>query len=468
MESFSLQEIIKAAGGTLLKGSLRGETTGISIDSRTINYGELFVAIKGNNFDGHDFVGQALEKGASGIVISSEKRKELKVDQLIKNFPRMNIFQAENTLEALQNIAYFNRRKYSIPIIGITGSNGKTTTKEMVASILSRRFKVLKTEGNLNNLIGVPLTLLRMNSKHQIAVIEMGMNAKGEIERLSKITEPNIGIITNINLTHVDTLKNIEEVAMAKWELVEGLKKEGLMILNADDPHLMKLKTRLQNKLWTFGINSQATFMAKEIISEGIGGMLFTFCNHNRKRNFPVHLSLVGEYNVYSALAAGAVAKALEMDETDIKTALHDFCPVKFRMNIIETKMGITILNDAYNANPQSMRGAIQTLLRLRQKGKAIVVMGNMLELGEYTEDEHRKIGKFIVQSEVDILITLGKLAELAASEALEKGMSDKNIFVCQTHKEIRQILKDKVQKGDYILVKGSREMMMERVVEDF
>lgn len=464
MVQFTLEEILKVTNGTLLMGSGSGVYPSVSIDSRTIGRGELFIAIKGKNFDGHEFVVQALMKGAGGAIISDRSLIERKFFHSKGGSNLHTIIEVKDTLKALHGIANYQRRRLKIPVVAITGSNGKSTTKEMSASVAGVRFNVLKNEGNLNNQFGLPLTLLKMNDSHQAAILEMGMNEKGEIEKLSRIAEPDIGLITNIGRAHLEKLGSIENIKDAKGELIKGIGENGTVILNADDPLVMELKNGFKGKVITFGINSPSDITAVNIKkNKDIG---YQFILKMDGRDAVISLSYAGYHNIYNALSAAAVGKSLGIDINDIKKGIESFKPLPMRMEQFMIDGDITFINDAYNANLSSMEAAVKALSIADFPGEKFLVVGDMLELGDSSEDAHRYIGRLIASESIDCLITVGTESKFVFYEALLSGMSRGRAYHCENFDEVAFILDDELKSGDCVMIKGSRGMKMENVVE--
>jgi UDP-N-acetylmuramoyl-tripeptide--D-alanyl-D-alanine ligase len=438
----------------------RMEITGISIDSRKIKEGELFIAIKGERFDGHDFVPDAIKKGAWGALVERAA--------LEKKFASLggirNILPVEDTLFALQEMSHMHRKKFTIPVVGITGSNGKTTTKEMLAGILKQKGPVLKNEGNLNNHIGVPLTLLKINATHRAAVVEMGMSAPGEIDMLARLVSPTIGVITNIGPAHLEFLGSLDMVAQAKGELLDNLGPEGTAVLNADDRYLGPLKNKLSGRIVTFGIENKADVQAADI-QQGRDFMDFKLAADNA--TVTVRLRAAGRHNVYNALAAAAAALGADMPLEAVKYGLEDFAPVAMRSEIKQLR-GRTILADYYNANPASMEAALATLLSLKSGKKAVAVLGDMLELGTSSAAAHRAVGALAARLGVDVVITVGTSSKHIAEGAREAGMPGERVYEAQTHEEAAALVRKLSCPGDAVLVKGSRGMKMEKILEEF
>jgi len=436
------------------------EIKGVSIDSRKIKEGELFVAIKGDRFDGHDFVSEVMQKGAWGAIVD----KSVLESQFGKIGGLRNIIPVEDTLRALQEMAFLHRSKFSLPVVGITGSNGKTTTKEMAAGILKQNGPVLKNEGNLNNHIGVPLTLMKLEKGHHAAVVEMGMSAPGEIDLLARLVNPDVGVITNIGAAHLEFLGSLEGVADAKAELLGNIRSNGTAVLNADDFYFASLKNKWSGRVLSFGIEQQADVKASSI-KQDRDFTDFTLEAAGSKVN--VRLRAVGRHNIYNALAAAAAAIALGMPIESIKYGLDDFAPVAMRSELKVVK-GRTVLADHYNANPGSVKAALETLITLRPGARSVAVLGDMLELGPSSAEEHRAVGRIAAGLGVDVLIALGQQAEQMLEGAREAGMSTGRLFAAGSHAEAAALLARESRNGDAVLVKGSRGMKMEKVLEEF
>ena len=438
----------------------RMDIKGVSIDSRNIKEGELFIALKGDRFDGHDFVPDAIKKGAWGALV--ERTALENRFSLLSGLK--NILPVEDTLHALQEMAQMHRGKFSIPLVGITGSNGKTTTKEMLAGILKHKGPVLKNEGNLNNHIGVPLTLMKLTGRHRAAVVEMGMSAAGEIDLLARLVNPTVGVITNIGPAHLEFLGSLDKVAEAKGELLDNLKSDAAAVLNADDPYFGMLKNKFSGRIISFGIKNKAEVVAAEI-QEDLHHTDFTLTN--RGASLKVRLRTVGTHNIYNALAAAAAAIAAGAPLAAVKPGLDDFVPVAMRSEVREIG-GRTVLADCYNANPSSMDAAIRTMVSLATGRRSIAVLCDMLELGASAADAHREIGRTAARSGVDIVITYGPLAKDIGAGARDAGMPKDRIFNAATIAIAAQLIKKLSNPGDVVLIKGSRGMKMEKILEEF
>lgn len=454
---FNLDDILKATGGRALYAGHNAQKKkmqilGISIDSRTIKKRELFVAIKGRRFDGHDFIDEAIKKGACGVVLELNPKEAMPA---LKNKGRIGV-RVKDTLMALGDIAAYHRRRFNIPVIGITGSNGKTTVKEMISQILKRSYNVLKNRGTENNLIGLPLTLLNLTENHSVAVLEMGANHSGEIKRLAEILKPTVGLITNIGPSHLEFLKDKAGVLKVKSEMVHGLGRKDLLVLNGDDPMLSKIRPRCRRL--TFGLKRNNDFRAANIKLNGH----ISFMLNNLH---PFIINILGMHNLYNALAAIAVSSHFDIDLSAIRCALLDFRLPAMRMELKNIN-GLEVINDAYNSNPVSLKWAIQTLSDFKRKGRKILVTGDMLELGRRCRLFHSQAGRLAAESSIDALIAVGRFSGYTAVAANRAGMKWRNLWPCSSIQEAVDILKRIAKKGDTVLVKGSRGMAMEKIID--
>ncbi|MEE3327394.1 MAG: UDP-N-acetylmuramoyl-tripeptide--D-alanyl-D-alanine ligase, partial [Myxococcota bacterium] len=366
---------------------------------------------------------------------------------------------------ALGALARGHRKAFSGPVVAITGSNGKTSTKELTYSILSASEPCLKNEGNLNNEFGLPLTLMRRESGHRAAVVEMGMNHRGEIARLVEIAAPNVGVITNVGTAHIEYLGSIEEIALEKGDLIAGLSPGGTAVLNADDARVLAQRERGPERVLTFGRKTPADIRPEQIRFETEGAFVFRLCTP--LGDTEVRVRGWAETTVENALAAAAAAVAAGSTLEEIQTGLDGFTAVPGRMQSLKMKTGAHILDDSYNANPQSVRNALETLARVKADGRAIAVLGDMGELGKDASWAHREMGRFTAETGTDLLFVMGEHAEELARAAIESGMPEENVSVCEQHGEIAQAITSLSRAGDWILVKGSRSMKMERVVQN-
>ncbi len=446
---FDLDQIARITGGSLIGKKGPCSLSGVSTDSRSMDPGALFVPLRGERFDGHDYFSQAVTNGAAAC-LSEDVVAGLSVP----------VVRVENTLQALGDIAAAWRQQLRGPLVGITGSAGKTTTKEMLASIFALNGPGLKTAGNFNNLIGLPLTLLRMTDQDHWAVIEMGTSALGEIERLTQIAQPTIGVITNIGQAHLETLPGLDGVARAKGELFAGL-QGGTAIINLDDERVARLPVANGVKKVTFGMSSAATVQAQNIVSEG-ATTLFDLVIEDQK--VAVRLPVPGSHNVHNALAAATAAYEANFSLEQIKAGLEGFTPAQGRMNLNPLPCGGTLLDDSYNSNPLSAKAALTALGHLRGRGRRIAVLGDMLELGPDSREFHRQLGAASA-AVVDMLIGVGSFAEQLRHGAMAAGLKSEQVVVLADAESATSYLKDHQRSGDMILVKGSRGVRLDTVV---
>lgn len=451
MADFTVNEVCLATNGKVCGSAYGGNFTGVCTDTRKAAPGDLFIPLVGEKFDGHDFIDQAVKNGAIGIIAS-------RPDVIVPS--NIIVILVADTLLALQDLARFHRQRFNIPIVAITGSNGKTTTKDMTAAMLASRFKVLKTEANYNNEIGLPLTLLQLTAQHEVAVVEMGMRGKGQIYQLANIALPTVAVITNVGETHIELLGSIKEIAAAKAELLQFISKNGLIILNADDHYVQEMAKQVKSRLTSFGLE-QGDIRADNIQTSTLG---MSFECHSVQGNFSVYIPTVGKHNVYNALAAITVGLEIGLNFEDICSGLRTFNASPMRLHIEE--MGdYIVINDAYNASPMSMLAAIDTLVEVAKERK-VAVLGDMLELGHIKVEAHRQIGEKLAQCHVDIVVTVGELASHIAEAASDHGID--MVVACDSHDQARETLKKILKPGDTILIKGSRGMKMENMVKMF
>jgi UDP-N-acetylmuramoyl-tripeptide--D-alanyl-D-alanine ligase len=445
-----LTEVARVTGGTLIPADTQGTIEGVSTDSRSIAAGQLFVPLRGENFDGHDFLLQAARRGAAACLS----------EELIAGFPAP-VVQVHDTLRALGDLAAAWRERLRGPLVAITGSSGKTTTKEMLASILKETGDGLKTEGNFNNLIGVPLTLFRLDPQsHEWAVVEMGMSARGEIARLVQIARPQVGVITNIGHAHLDTLGGIEGVARAKGELFAALPPGGTAVVNADDFRVRSLPVANGVKRVLFGMSPDAQVRGQDLRLRERDSA-FRLCMGSTE--VLVRLHAPGRHNVFNALAAAAAAAALGVDPATIARGLARYRPVSGRFNLSSLPGGALLIDDSYNANPLSVKAALTTLSEMPGAGRRIAVLGDMLELGSDAARLHREIGAEAARC-CDVLLVMGTLGEETAAGARAAGMPAKQIWKADNHREAANRLRNVLARGDRLLVKGSRGMKMEKI----
>ena len=454
---FNIADIIRVTQGAILNGDVSVRITGVSTDSRTLLPGTLFVAIKGQKFDGHDCLSDAARRGAAGCVIEQEWGRAHRDAVCALGLPAVLV---ADTVGALGNIARAHRMKFAVPVVGVTGSNGKTTTKEMIAAILGARYNVLKSQGSFNNHIGVPMSLLGLTSFHTAAVFELGMNHRGEIRGLAAIASPTIAVITNAAEAHMEFFNGLPDIIEAKCELLERLGHDGIAVVNADSEALYSAAQRYTANLVGVGLKKGCRYRASNVVCHH-DGVVFTL-----NERFTFRLYVLGEHNVHNALAAIAVGDLLGIDMEAMRERLEQFKPVSLRMETVNCN-GVKIIADCYNANPHSMAAAVRTLTAVTDPARKIVVFGDMRELGGASVEHHRHIGQLIAAQKIAFLITVGKEAAHAAAAAEETGMDKKNIFVFSGTDEAYKCLAGLIQPGDVVLLKGSRSMKMEQVLKN-
>jgi UDP-N-acetylmuramoyl-tripeptide--D-alanyl-D-alanine ligase len=450
MESLGIEEIIHACSAIPFNCGSVDQITGITTDSRKLQRGDLFVALKGEKFDGHEYAETAVKNGAA-VVLSHQKLKGSTPYLLVGD-----------TLAALHKLAKYYKSKFSIPFIAITGSSGKTTTKDMIASVLSEKYNVLKTEGNFNNAIGLPLTLFRLEKGHEICVIEMGMNSLGEIEVLADIVRPQAGVITNVGTAHIENLITRENILRAKLEMFTYFNSSNTAVINGDNDMLQKLETK-SYKVIRYGLESQNDCKAVDIVEKGEAGIAFNVLYQGKTESYQVPMP--GIHNVYNALSAISIAKMYGLTSGEINNGLANFKPSKMRMEIFKGCMNTKIINDAYNANPDSMMAAINVLSGMDAPGRRVCILGDMLELGSYAAEGHSQVGRFAVENKVDVIIAVGKMASDIIRGASMVG-ANQQLYCFENNSEVIDNLKGIIKYNDTILVKGSRVMHMENIVE--
>lgn len=448
-----LDFVLDSTNGKIVSGPKEGSFAGVSTDSRNVRRGEIFFALRGDNFDGHEFVDEALDKGAGAAVIETGGHQRANGKLLIG---------VPSTLRALGDLASSWRRDFpGLKLAAITGSNGKTTTKEMAWSIVSQKYPTLKNTGNFNNLIGLPLTLLGLNESFRAAIVELGMNDFGEIRRLAEIASPDVGAITNIGRAHLEKLGGIEGVATAKGELVEGFDGNRTFVVNADDPRIVQIAENTKCNKVTYGLKSPGTMLsAGKIEQNEFSGIRFLMNIDGVE--FPVELTGIGLHNVMNALCAAGIAWSFGCGKEEIKSGLEGFTPQHMRLEVLESPRGFKIINDTYNANPESMRSAIDELMMLKEDGRAIAVLGDMLELGTASEKEHTKLGEYLSSSGLDYVVACGKFG----NSILNGAGNAVQCSLAKTHGEAADIVDAIATPRDLVLIKGSRGSRMEEVTK--
>lgn len=460
-QSWTVGEILKATGGELLCGDTTHVFETVCIDSRSISARDVFVAIVGDVHDGHSFLNEVARQGVGGLIVAREKIAE----KQIAEWQSQNIacVAVDDTTRALGDLAAFHRSRSDVAVIAITGSNGKTTTRQMTAAVVGGKFNTLSTSGNYNNQIGVPLTLLRLTPEHRWAVVEVGTNSPGEIARLTQICAPDIGVITNIGPAHLEGLGSLDGVMHEKEQLIEHLKAKGRAVLNADDHRVQAIADRTSKEVLLYGLAETAGIRATAVHEKTTG---IAFSLDLPQETLTVDLKVPGQFMVLNALAAASVGYLLELPAAEIKTGLETFAPAWGRMNIFQTPNGIHVIDDTYNANPDSMKAAITTLKTLCANNRSLFVAGDMLELGAQAESLHKQVGAWAAVANIDKLLITGEFAAAVASGAMDAKMKHENILT-GTREELFDALQESLKPGDWLLIKGSRGARMDLIVED-
>lgn len=444
---FSGAEIHAATGA---QGNFAGEVCGVQTDSRRIETGNLFVALRGEKFDGHNYLKQVAEQGAVAALV--EEPQNVDLPQIV----------VPDTLKALGDLARFHRQRFDIPVVAVTGSYGKTSTRSLIFAVLSAGGETLTSQANFNNEIGLPMTLFQLNKEHKFAVLEMGMRGLGQIDYLAKIAQPTVGVITNIGPQHIELLGNLANIAYAKAELIENLPADGLTVLPADSPFLPMLRGKVPCRFVTFGLAHDADYRIENVRAHEIGIAFDLHFDGKVQRN--IHLPMVGAHNAINAAAAMAVAHQLGIDMAEAAYHLESAQLPGARMRVINAPNGVTIIDDCYNAGPDSMRAALETLRDFPGNGRRVAVLGAMRELGEYSDEEHRKLGA-LAGKICDVVVGVGAETQPMMETLRESGhqlfgwSSDANAATA--------IVLSKLQAGDVVLVKGSRSVGLEVVVEE-
>jgi UDP-N-acetylmuramoyl-tripeptide--D-alanyl-D-alanine ligase len=452
MEMLGIEEIIHALVAIPFNCKSVEQISGITTDSRKIHKGDMFIALKGEKFDGHEYAEAAIRSGAA--VVLSHQRLNTDIPYLL----------VDDTLEALHRLAKYYKKKFDIPFVAVTGSSGKTTTKDMIAAVLMEKYNVLKTEGNFNNAIGLPLTLFRLERNHEICVIEMGMNSLGEIELLAEIVRPDAGVITNVGTAHIERLKSRENILKAKTEMFTYFNSTNTAIINGDNDMLQSLNDK-PYKIIRYGLDSQNDCRAENIVEKGEAGIDFDVIYQGVKESYQVPIP--GIHNVYNALSAICTAKMYGLSCAEINQGLANFKPSKMRMEIFQGILNTKVINDVYNANPDSMKAAINVLssMEVPSPGRRVCILGDMFELGDLAKDEHSNIGRFAAENKIDVILAVGKMASEIIKGASMVGKNNQ-LYCFESNAEVIENLKGIIKYNDIILIKGSRGMYMENIVE--
>ena len=449
---FTVQDIVRATQGALVGGDLGVPVTGVSIDSRSLAVGDAFFAIKGHRLDGHAYLAEAAGRGSACLVVH---------DLPDEPPPNVPLVLVQDTTKALGRLAGWHRAKFSIPVVAVTGSNGKTTTKELAAAILATRWNTLKPAGSFNNQWGLPLTLLQLTPEHGALVVELGTNQPGEIAALSALALPTVGIVTVVAPVHTEFLGSIEGVRDEKAGLVRALAPDGVAVLNADDARVASMQRDTRARVITYGAAATADVRAVGDVTDGTGGLAFTLEHAGVRQRITLHLS--GRHNVTNALAAAAAGLALGFSLPEIARGLATAQPVKGRC-VWRTAGEVRILDDTYNANPASVRAALDTVAAHREDARLVAVLGDMLELGAGVEDAHREIGRYAAEKGAAVVVGMGREARALVDAARAAGVGEAHHS--ETFEDTVAFLLKELGPGDLVLVKGSRGMRMERIVD--
>lgn len=471
----TLADLYQSITGNRPVDAERVEITRVVVDSRQVVPGSLFVAMQGETRDGHTFIPDALARGATAVFAETRAEMGEGLGPNVHLYNSKNpsvaglqpgpsplipvVFLVDSSLLALQTLAKYWRNQFACSIVGVTGSVGKSSTKELIASVLRQKFNTLKSEGNLNNEIGLPLTLLQMNATHERAVLEMGMYALGEIQTLCAIAQPRIGVITNVGPAHLERLGSLENIARAKAELVQALPPDGVAILNGDDARVLAMQAQTRANIFSYGLNPACDLWADEVASFGLEGIAFTL--HHGEEKMRVRVPLLGRHSVHTALAAASVGLAEGLSWDDILRGLQDVS-AQLRLIIIPAENGATILDDSYNASPASSLAALNLLVEMSER--KIAVLGDMLELGAEEASGHQVVGGRAAQV-VDVLIAVGARGKWIGQAALAAGMAVEGVFFAENNAQAIDLLRREMRAGDLILVKGSRGAKMEEIV---
>jgi len=460
-ELLSAEGIAGATGGVVRRPAA-GAARGVSTDSRTVGRGDLFIALRGPRFDGHDYLAEAFRGGAWGALVERESWSPDRAGAIAEAYPDRAVIAVGNTERGLGDLAASRRRGLAVRVVAVTGSNGKTTTKEMISSIAAERWRVHRNEGNLNNLIGLPLTVLALDEGHEVAVLEMGMNRRGEIRRLAEIARPEVGVVTNVGPVHLEHLGSEEGVAAAKAELFEAMGSAGTAVLSVDDRHRQRLLSSVGGRKVTFGLGRGADFSARDL-RPSADATAFTLTTPLGERQ--VRIAFLGEHNVRNALASAAAAFALGAGLEEIGAGLGKARPVPMRFSVLTFRGGIRVVNDAYNANPVSMKAALDSLGLLPGARRRIAVLGDMRELGAAAAASHRRLGAAAAAAGIDLLVAVGDFAVETAAGAAEGGMAPGQVLRAPAAPAAAALLGGRLAEGDLVLLKGSRAVGLEKVI---
>lgn len=460
-KELTVQDIVKITNGRLIIGSKEEICENFSIDTRKIEEDDTFIGIKGEKADGSMLWKEALDNGAKIAIVENINFTYAEMEAYKEK--NKAIIKVEDTLKALTQIAEYKRTLYDIPVVGVTGSVGKTSTKDIIASVVSQKYKTLKTEGNNNNHIGVPKTILRLKDE-EAAVIEMGMNHLGEIRALSNISKPTIAVITNVGTSHIGNLGSRQNILRAKLEILEGMKQKKVVINNDNDLlHKWYEENKENYEIITFGIINHSDFMAEEIILNENGS---SFVCESKDEKIQIEVPVAGEHYIYNALCAVAVGKSLNLSNKQIVTGIKNVEIAKKRMEIVTLKDNVILVNDTYNASLESIKEALKYITSL-PKGRKVAVLGDVLELGEFSEKVHEKIGEEVVKQKIDLLICCGPNAKNICEVAIENGMKKEKVYYENNTKNVLKRIQEIMKKDDVILLKASNGMKFSDIANE-
>ncbi len=455
MEALRLEQIAEWCGGALVRGEPRALALRVGTDSRAARVGDCFVALKGERHDAHEFLPEVARAGAVAAIVQR---------RVVAPSGKLAFIEVDDTLTALQRLAGNYRDSLKLKVVGVTGSNGKTTTKDLCASVLAQKFSIAKTTGNFNNHIGLPLSLLGANAAHAIGVFELGMNHAGEIAALASLAKPDVAVVTNIGRAHIEFLGSRAAIAREKGALVESLGKGGVAVLNADDEWSAGIARRCKGRVITTGIRRAADVRARAV--EIGASAKFTLCFRQTREEARVKLPMLGRHQIYNALQAAAVGRTCNMKIEDIVVGLEQLKAPEMRMQA-EQIGNVRIFNDAYNANPDSVEAALAAFRHVRASGRKIIVLGDMMELGEHTQAAHGEVGRLLAEEGgVKVLVTVGAFARVIGKTAIRSGLEDALVVAFDTAADAAKFLKMEARTGDCILLKGSRRVGLEQIVQ--
>ena len=465
MKQIYIKDIIEICDAELLCGNCEETLTDVVRDTREIKQGDTYIGFKGEHSDGNLLYEDALKKGAKTCILEKSTVKgKINEKEIKEKYKNASIILVKDTTKALQQIAEYKRNLYDIPVIGVTGSVGKTSTKDIIASVMSKKFNVLKTLGNYNNQIGLPLTILRLKDENAM-VVEMGMNMPNEISTLSKIAKPTVAVITNVGTAHIGNLGSRENILKAKLEILDGFKENGILVINNDNDMLHNWyisKTHTDHKIITFGMENKSDIMPYDVELSENGS---TFKIDLDGKTYNVHISVGGNHFVLNSLCAIAIGRTFNIKKEDILNGIANFELTKRRMQVEKNANNITIINDCYNANYDSMKAALEYLGKIKAKRK-IAVLGDMLELGNFSKELHEKVGEEVAKNNIDMLVVVGEEANYIVSKAQEKGLDNNRIYICKNNEEAIEIIKKISNPEDAILLKASNAMNFQEIFD--